>query len=56
MFWDLIVGLCILGLCLSTYTLAKKLETVQSETNDLSSMVRVLRYNAMESLKHDKEK
>jgi len=50
MFWDLIVGLCLLGLCLSTYTLARKIETIQSEVKDLSSMVRVLRYNAMKDL------
>ena len=55
MFWDLIVGLCLLGLCLATYTLAKRLETAQSEIKDLSSMVRVLRYNAMESLKNDEK-
>jgi len=55
MFWDLIVGLCILGLCLASYTMAKRLETVQSEIKDLSSIVRVLRYNAMESLKNDEK-
>jgi len=55
MFWDLVVGLCLLGLCLATYTLTKRLETAQSEINDLSSMVRVLRYNAMESLKNDEK-
>ena len=56
MFWDLIVGLCILGLCLSTYTLAKRLETAQSEIKDLSSMVRVLRYNAMKGLSDNEKK
>lgn len=56
MFWDLVVGLCLLGLCLASYTLAKRLETAQSEIKDLSSMVRVLRYNAMEELKNDKKK
>ena len=55
MFRDLIVALCLLGLCLATYTLAKRLETAQSEIKDLSSMVRVLRYNAMESLKNDEK-
>ena len=51
MFWDLITGLSIVALALAIYTIAKKLESTQSEVKDLSSMVRVLRYNAMEKLK-----
>tara|TARA_R100001440_G_scaffold46889_1_gene66653 strand:- start:482 stop:670 length:189 start_codon:yes stop_codon:yes gene_type:complete len=51
MFWDLIIGLSIVALALAIYTIAKKLESTQSEVKDLSSMVRVLRYNAMEKLK-----
>jgi len=50
MFWDLITGLSIVALALATYTIAKKLESTQSEVKDLSSMVRVLRYNAMKDL------
>jgi|TARA_R100000479_G_C6361406_1_gene193183 hypothetical protein len=56
MFWDLIVGLSVVALGLSLYTVAKKLETVESEVKDLTSMVRVLRYNAMRGIKDDKEK
>tara|TARA_R100000773_G_scaffold43675_1_gene42635 strand:- start:1307 stop:1495 length:189 start_codon:yes stop_codon:yes gene_type:complete len=51
MFWDLIIGLSIVALALAIYTIAKKIESIQSEVKDLSSMVRVLRYNAMEKLK-----
>ena len=51
MFWDLIIGLSIVALALAIYTIAKKLESTQSEVKDLSSMVRVLRYNDMEKLK-----
>ena len=50
MFWDLIIGLSIVALALAIYTIAKKLESTQSEVKDLSSMVRVLRYNAMKDL------
>jgi len=47
MFWDLVVGLM---LCLSYmmhFTFAKKVDALQRDVDDLMSIIRAVRYNAL---------
>tara|TARA_R110000824_G_scaffold67285_1_gene174180 strand:- start:432 stop:599 length:168 start_codon:yes stop_codon:yes gene_type:complete len=51
MFWDLVIGVVVFFLCVIYYAAAKKVDALQKDVDDLMSVVRVLRYHAMQDNK-----
>tara|TARA_R110000824_G_scaffold127706_5_gene288034 strand:- start:747 stop:914 length:168 start_codon:yes stop_codon:yes gene_type:complete len=51
MFWDLVIGLMLCFSYIMHYATAKKVDALQKDVDDLMSMMRVLRYRAMQDNK-----